>query len=192
MDCEKSKHFSARWETLAFAFISCIHQSVDENLDNWIHVLHAQKFCRRPFRMLVSYSNVSARLRLSVLLYIRSSGGSSGGQFGVTSPPSVCGTLDINAPVFGAYRSRTKDKKYSKLNNVLHFIELRGFAVLAGRLPKFYYWIISTMLFCRNNNTVLLFPSRVRTAWWPMRATLKNCCFCHFFEKSEKTFQIQK
>jgi len=41
-----------------------------------------------------------------------------GGQFGATPPPNGCGVFlkwrpsDKNAPLFGAYRSKNKDKKY--------------------------------------------------------------------------------
>jgi len=37
-----------------------------------------------------------------------------GGQFGVTDPPKrLWRPFDINAPLFGAYRSSNRDKKYS-------------------------------------------------------------------------------
>jgi len=43
------------------------------------------------------------------------------GHFGATVPPNGCGApwkwlpSDENAPLFSAYRSRNRDKKYSKL-----------------------------------------------------------------------------
>jgi len=37
------------WETLAFTFVSCIRQSVAQELDdNRTHVFYEHKFCRRP------------------------------------------------------------------------------------------------------------------------------------------------
>jgi len=69
--------------------------------------------------------------------------------------------LHINAPLYGAYRSRNRDKKYSKLKKRLHFVELQD--LRAGRLPSLYYGIVSRMLFFRNT-ALLLFLSRVRIA----------------------------
>jgi len=56
---------------------------------------------------------------------------------------------------------KTDIKNYSKLNYVLHFVELQD--LRAERLVSLCYRIVSTMLF-RKSTTVPLFLSRMRTA----------------------------
>ena len=64
-------------------------------------------------------------------------------------------------PILVPLEIKTDIKNCSKLNYVLHFVELQD--LRAERLASLCYRIVSTMLF-RNSTTVPLFLSRMRTA----------------------------
>jgi len=51
--------------------------------------------------------------------------------------PRWIAPYDINAPLFGAYRSKNRHQKYFQFNNASHIVELQDFR--AERVPSLYY-----------------------------------------------------
>jgi len=88
---------------------------------------------------------------------IQSSGGSSGCSLRQLTLPNVCGaplnddSLTLMRPILVPLEIKADIRNYSKLNYVLHFVELQE--LRAERLASLCYQIVSTMLF-RNGTTV--------------------------------------
>jgi len=70
----------------------------------------------------------------------------------------------INAPVFGDYRTEAEIKKYSKLNNALHCVELHDSSF---NHSLYHYQTVSTMLFF----LIILLFHYFFSAWEPPSLT---------------------